>query len=102
MASLGDQFRNSALAELTPGIYEQFVTNELQSGLAAIHAARDDRDPLDPVDAHEVLTRHLATLVRRALRSVAGDDAVALTQLVARANPDRGDDYHGRTRCHKP
>jgi hypothetical protein len=75
-----------AMADLTPGIYEQLVTKELQLRLAALDNALVDRDSLDLADAHEVLTRHLADLARRALRSVPGDDAAALAGQVALAN----------------
>jgi superfamily II DNA or RNA helicase/HKD family nuclease len=74
------------MADLTPGIYERLVTNELQLRLAELDAAFVDRGPLDASDAHEVLARHLATLARRAFRSVPGDDAAALARQVALAN----------------
>jgi hypothetical protein len=74
------------MADLTPGIYEQLITNELHLRLAALDKALVDRGSLDLVDTHEVLTRHLAGLARRALRSVPGDDAAALARQVALAN----------------
>ena len=74
------------MSDLTPGIYERLVTNELQRRLAELDAALVDRGPLDVGDAHEVLAYHLATLARRALRSVPGDDAEALARQVALAN----------------
>jgi superfamily II DNA or RNA helicase len=74
------------MADLTPGIYEQLITNELHLRLAALDKALVDRGSLDRADAHEVLTRHLAGLARRALRSVPGDDAAALARQVAVAN----------------
>jgi len=74
------------VADLTPGIYEQLVTDGLQLRLAAVDAALVDRDPLDPADAHDILARHLSALARRALRSVPGDDAAALARQVALAN----------------
>jgi superfamily II DNA or RNA helicase len=74
------------MADLTPGIYERLVTNQLQLRLAELDAAFVDRGPLDPADAHEILARHIAALTRRALRSVPGDDAAALARQVALAN----------------
>ncbi len=74
------------MVDLTPGIYEQLVTNELQLRLAEIDAALVDRGPLDPADASEILVRHLTTLARRVLRSVPGGDAAALARQVALAN----------------
>lgn len=74
------------MADLTPGIYERLVTNQLQLRLAELDAAFVDRGPLDPADADEILARHVAALTRRALRSVPGDDAAALARQVALAN----------------
>jgi hypothetical protein len=71
---------------LSPGVYERLVTNELQLRLEALDAALVDRTVLDRVDAHEILSRHLATLTRRALRSVPGDDAASLAHKVSLAN----------------
>src|SRR4051812_32843781 len=74
------------MTDLSPGIYERLITNELQIRLAQLDPALVDRDPLDPADAYEVLARHLEMLTRRALRSIAGDDAEALADQVALAN----------------
>ena len=71
---------------LSTGIYERLVTNELQLRIAELDGALVDRTVLDPVDAHEILTRHLATLTRRAIASVSGDDAATLARKVTLAN----------------
>ena len=42
--------------------------------------------PLDPADAYEVLTAHLARLARRALAAVRGDDAATVAKQVEIAN----------------
>lgn len=55
---------------IKPGIYEQLVTEELDRLLRGLDAELVSRQDLDPADSHEVLARHLASLVTRALRSV--------------------------------
>src|SRR5688500_7279250 len=74
------------MADLTPGIYERLITNDLQLRLAALDDTLVDRGRLDAADGYEVLSRHLSNLIRRALRSVSGDDAVALARQVDLAN----------------
>ncbi len=74
------------MADLTPGIYERLVTNDLQLRLTELDATLVDRDPLDPGDAYEILARHLTALACRALRSVPGDDAAAVARQVVIAN----------------
>ncbi len=67
---------------MKPGIYEQLVTEELNRLLRGLAADLVSREPLDPADSHEVLARHLAALVTRALRSVpAGSDKPLLAQV---------------------
>ena len=68
---------------MKPGIYEQLVTEELSRLLRGLDDDLVSREPLDPADSHEVLARHLATLVTRALRSVpAGSDKPLLAQVL--------------------
>jgi superfamily II DNA or RNA helicase len=74
------------MAELTPGIYERLVTNELHLRLGELDASFVDRGTLDPADANDILAHHLGTLTRRALRSVPGSDAAALARQVDLAN----------------
>lgn len=67
---------------MKPGIYEQLITEELGRLLRGLDADLVSRQPLDPADSHEVLARHLAALVTRALRSVlAGSDKPLLAQV---------------------
>ena len=73
-------------AGLAPGVYEHVVTAGLDRRLRPIEA-RVRRVRLDPADAHEVLARHLAALVRQALRAVGhGDDAEKVARQVELAN----------------
>src|SRR3954468_2875491 len=74
------------MTELSPGIYERLVTEELQRTLAELSPDMVDRQSLDPAEADEILARHLGQLARRALRSVAGDGAEALRRQVDLAN----------------
>ncbi len=74
------------VVELVPGLYEQLVTEGLDRRLRLVAGDRVDRSALDPADAHEVLTRHLATLVSRALRQVGGSDRAAVVRQVELAN----------------
>jgi superfamily II DNA or RNA helicase len=72
--------------DLPPGIYERLVTDELSGQLSELDAVLVNRAPLDPGDAHEVLTRHLAGLASRVLRSIPGEDGAALVRQVEMAN----------------
>jgi superfamily II DNA or RNA helicase len=74
------------MPDLPLGIYDRIVTDELQSRLTSMDPTLVERGPLDPGDAHEVLARHLAALIRRALRSVSGDDASSIARQVEMAN----------------
>ncbi|MBX6752157.1 MAG: DUF3427 domain-containing protein, partial [Micromonosporaceae bacterium] len=77
---------SSDAEELAPGLYEHVVTAGLDRRLRPIEA-RVRRVRLDPADAHEVLARHLAALVRQALRSVGhGEDAETVARQVELAN----------------
>lgn len=63
------------------------VTAGLDRCLRPIEPARIRRVRLDPADAHEVLARHLAALVRQALRAAGqGDDAETVARQVELAN----------------
>jgi superfamily II DNA or RNA helicase len=61
------------------------VTDRLSNDLAA---APDlvQLGTLDPTDAHEALTRHIAELASRALRATGGSDPVAISRQVELAN----------------
>src|SRR5690606_31231416 len=72
---------------LAHGVYEHVVTEGLDRRLRPIEPARVRRVSLDPADTHELLTRHLAALTRRALRAAGrGDDATAVARQVELAN----------------
>ncbi|MFC4052733.1 DUF3427 domain-containing protein [Actinomadura syzygii] len=71
------------MAELAPGIYEQVVTAELQRRLEAVDSDLVHRDDLKRVDAEELLVRHLATQIRRALRIAGGQQADIADQVGA-------------------
>jgi hypothetical protein len=51
------------------------VTHGLERRLGLIDQDLIDRIELDAADSHEVLARHIATLARRALQAVPGQDA---------------------------
>ncbi|MER6811093.1 DUF3427 domain-containing protein [Spirillospora sp. NPDC000708] len=64
------------MAELTPGVYEKIVTAALEQQLQGVEDDLVHRGSLDSVDAEEMLVRHLAAMVRRALR-IAGGSSIA-------------------------
>jgi len=74
------------MAELSAGIYEQLVSIGLGRDLGLIDPDLVDREPLDPIDAHEILSRHLAGLARRALQAAGGTDTAALIRQVELTN----------------
>ncbi|WP_405113147.1 DUF3427 domain-containing protein [Micromonospora sp. NBC_01405] len=85
------------MADLGRGIYEHLVTHQLAGQLHHLDSALVQHRPLDPADSHEHLTRHLATLISRALQAVPnGDDklhrqvdlANRLATTIADLNPD--------------
>jgi superfamily II DNA or RNA helicase len=74
------------MPDLPAGIYEQLVSIGLDRDLASIDPDLIHRGPLDPIDAHEVLSRHLTGLTLRALKAAGGDDSAALIRQVELAN----------------
>lgn len=74
------------MAELSPGVYEHLVTENLESRLATIDHDLIQQAALDPVDAPEILARHIAALTKRALRAVSGDSKQRLDDQVTIAN----------------
>ena len=74
------------MTDLPAGLYEQLVTRGLETVLGALEAKIALREPLDPADAHEVLTRHIALLTRRVLAAAAGDDRSSVAAQVELAN----------------
>ncbi|XTZ18475.1 DUF3427 domain-containing protein [Micromonospora echinospora] len=85
------------MTEAAPGTYEHLITQRLAERLHHLDPALVQHGRLDPADSHEFLTRHLATLISRALQAVpGGDDRLArqvelanrLADAVAELNPD--------------
>jgi superfamily II DNA or RNA helicase/HKD family nuclease len=74
------------MTDLPLGLYEQLVTEDLDHRLRSIDSSLVDRDSLDPVDAHEVLARHVGRLARRALRAAGGEGPDALARQVQLTN----------------
>ncbi|MFK3980913.1 DUF3427 domain-containing protein [Micromonospora sp. NPDC050397] len=72
--------------KLGRGIYEHLITYGVAGQLDGVAAELVERTDLDPVDAHEVLSRHIAGLTARALRAVGGSDRESLARQVAMAN----------------
>ncbi|SNS79227.1 Superfamily II DNA or RNA helicase [Geodermatophilus pulveris] len=74
------------MGDVPTGLYEHLVTDRLSKGLAATPADLVQFGGLDPADAHETLTRHVADLAGRALRAAGGGDAAAVSRQVELAN----------------
>src|SRR3712207_3508784 len=74
------------MRELPPGVYEDLVTDEVAGQLEAIDDLLIQHEPLDPADAHEKLTRHIAALAGRALRGLSGSDQTSVGRQVELAN----------------
>ncbi|GAB3138960.1 DEAD/DEAH box helicase [Micromonospora sonneratiae] len=74
------------MTDLPPGIYEHLITDDLADRLRSIDPGLVQRIGLDPADADEVLTRHIAGLVRRAIRAVPNSDRNRLARQVEVAN----------------
>jgi hypothetical protein len=77
------------VGDLTPGVYEHLLTEALHGRLAGTDADLISLGELDPVDAHETLTRHIAELASRALRIAGGSDRAAVSRQVALAKDMR-------------
>ncbi|WP_281189938.1 phospholipase D-like domain-containing protein [Micromonospora inyonensis] len=60
------------MTEPARGIYEHLITHEVADRLRHVDPALIARGELEPVDAPDVLARHVAALARRALRAVPG------------------------------
>jgi superfamily II DNA or RNA helicase len=74
------------MGNVPTGLYEHLLTDRLSGDLAAIPANLAQLGALDPADAHETLTRHIAALAGRALRAAGGSDAAAVARQVELAN----------------
>jgi superfamily II DNA or RNA helicase len=76
------------MTELAPGVYEQLVTAGLQQRLQIVNADLVRRQRLGEDDADDILVRHLALLMRRALKVAreANEDRDTLAAQVDVAN----------------
>ncbi|MBC6457060.1 DUF3427 domain-containing protein [Actinomadura sp. HBU206391] len=74
------------MSDLAPGLYEHPVTQELEHRLSVVDTDLVKLGQIDGADAHEVLSRHLDLLTRRALKTVGGSDSGALKRQVEIAN----------------
>ncbi|WP_243725913.1 DEAD/DEAH box helicase family protein [Actinomadura rubrisoli] len=71
------------MSELAPGVYEKIVTAELHQRLQSVEGDLVHRDGLETLDTEELLVRHLAELVRRALKIAGGGQASVGDQVEA-------------------
>ncbi|MGB2567659.1 DUF3427 domain-containing protein [Micromonospora citrea] len=63
------------MTDLEQGLYEHLITHQLARQLHHHDAALVQQRALDPADSHDILSRHLAALISRALQAVPnGDD----------------------------
>lgn len=74
-----------SVADLRTGLYEHLVTDRLSKDLATVPDLVQ-LGRLDPTDAHEALTRHIADLTSHVLRAAGGGDEVAIGRQVELAN----------------
>ncbi|MFW3171378.1 DUF3427 domain-containing protein [Geodermatophilus sp. CPCC 206100] len=74
------------MGDAPTGLYEHLITDRLSKDLASAAPDLVQQGTLDPADAHESLTRHIAQLASRALRAAAGSDASAISRQVELAN----------------
>jgi superfamily II DNA or RNA helicase/HKD family nuclease len=74
------------MGDVPTGLYEHLVTGRLSDQLSILPTKLVQLGVLDPTDAHEVLTRHIAQLASRALRASSGSDEAAISRQVALTN----------------
>src|SRR5438105_873489 len=74
------------MGDLPAGIYEHLVTQKVRAGLDEIDSDLVQLGSLDPADAYQALTRHIADLISNALRQVGGDGPEAISRQIAMAN----------------
>jgi superfamily II DNA or RNA helicase/HKD family nuclease len=59
------------MVKLADGLYDLLITREVERKLSQLESSRRfDPDDLEPADAHLVLARHIAAVIREALRDV--------------------------------
>jgi len=63
-----------SMGDVPAGLYEHLLTDRLDSRLATTAPDSTQFGTLDPSDAHEALTRHIARLTSQALRMAGGSD----------------------------
>ena len=92
------------MSKLPDGLYDLLITQAIQQEIARFgQHRRADVEPLEPADSHLLLARHIAAVVRNALRGIPEDERVArqtqitneLLQAMATALPREvaNDDY---------
>ncbi|WP_029433141.1 DUF3427 domain-containing protein [Blastococcus sp. URHD0036] len=74
------------MGDVPAGLYEDLVTERLHADLGDLPAELAQYGELDPSDAHEALTRHVAQSAGRALRLAGGSDGQAVGRQVELAN----------------
>ena len=72
--------------ELSPGIYEDLITDELRRRIGELDPELVQRAGLQSVEAPDFLVRHVARLTRRSLRAQSGTGATQLGRQVAVVN----------------
>lgn len=59
------------MSKLADGLYDLLITREVERELSQLGTnRRSDPDDLDPADAHVILSRHIAAVIREALQGV--------------------------------
>ena len=74
------------MGDVSAGLYEHLVTGRLDHQLAVTDSSALQFGTLDPADAHEALTRHIAHLTSQALRAAGGTDQASINRQVQLAN----------------
>ena len=66
---------------LKPGLYEQFINDQLTSELSSIPEARKTIAPIDKAEASKVLAQYLADVVQKGLDNVADNGGDISAQI---------------------
>ncbi|RBY84304.1 DUF3427 domain-containing protein [Blastococcus sp. TF02A-26] len=74
------------MGDVFAGLYEDLITERLQTQLDALPPALTQLGQVDPVDAHVALTRHVAQSAAKALRLAGGSDSQAVARQFELAN----------------
>ena len=63
------------MAKLEDGLYDLLITREVEQELVKLESNRRwDPDDIEPADSHLLLARHIASVIREALRDVADSE----------------------------